>query len=230
MNIFIYHHLGLGDHIICNGLVRELYSRNVSNTTNIFLFCKIINYNSVAFMYRDLHKLIVLPIPNDNLVKKYVIGIKEEYGLIKIGFEKRKLNEKYFDQDFYRIINIPFEHRWSKFFLKRDYESEKRLFNELNLTTREYVFIHDDSVRGFKIDRKYIVNKDLTIITPHMTKNIFDWCMVLENAKELHCIDSSFRLIADSISLRTTDLFFHYSYINKDKRYLSSSKYPWKII
>lgn len=230
MDLFIYHHLGLGDHIICNGLVREIYVKNISNYSNIFLFSKMVNFNSVNFMYRDLKNLHIIPIPNDNYARKYLDEVKVGFDIIKIGFEKRQLNEKYFDRDFYRIGNVPFTYRWEKFFVKRDYESEKKLYDELKLKESDYIFIHDDTSRNFIIDRNYITDNTKKIITPFKTKNIFDWCMVLENAKELHCIDSSFRLLADSLILKTDKLFFHYSYINKDKKYISSSKLPWKII
>jgi len=182
-------------------------------------------------MFKDLKNLKIIPIPNDEYVRSYLSFInKEDYELIEIGFGKRELREKYFDRDFYRIANVPFDYRWENFFVKRNYEAENKLFEALGLLQKEYVFIHDDPTRGFIIDKKYIANKNIKIVKPHKTNNIFEWCQVLENAKEIHCIDSSFRLIADSLKLKTAELFFHYSYINKDKRYISSSKYDWKII
>ena len=51
--LYLYHHLGLGDHIICNSLVRhycKLYDK-------IYLFVKSHNYESVKFMYHDLNNI-----------------------------------------------------------------------------------------------------------------------------------------------------------------------------
>jgi len=230
MMLFIYHHMGLGDHIICNGLIREIYERKFSQYSNIFLFCKIINYYSVTFMYKDLNKLSVIPIPNDKYVEKYITNIKEAHDLIKIGFEKRNLHHKYFDEDFYKIAGFDFNLRWEKFFVSRDHNSERKLFEELGIKKNDYVFIHEDKTRNYLIDKSFVKNKDLRIINPFFTDNIFDWCTVLENAKEIHCIDSSFKLLADSLKLKTKELFLHYSYINKDNNYISSSKYKWQII
>ena len=38
--ILIYHHLGLGDHFHCNGIVRTLYKKHHSNKNNIYLSSK----------------------------------------------------------------------------------------------------------------------------------------------------------------------------------------------
>ena len=56
MKIFIHQHLGLGDMIICNGLIRHLLSLTSKND-RIFLFCKNIHYQSIKFMYRDEKKI-----------------------------------------------------------------------------------------------------------------------------------------------------------------------------
>ncbi len=229
MNLYIYHHLGLGDHIICNGLIRNIYKNYAATFSKIFLFCKDINFGSVSVMYSDLKSLELVKIKNDIEVKKY---LKNQYNfkLQKIGFEFRDLKNRYFDKDFYKIAGIDFKKRWEDFAVVRDYKRENELFQKLEIKPLEYVFLHDDIERKFKINENYINNKNFKIIRPFRTKTIFDWCTILENAKEIHCIDSSFRLLADSLELNTDLLFFHQSYIYKDPKYISSSKYNWIII
>ena len=104
------------------------------------------------------------------------------------------------------------------------------IFNKFNVH-EDYIFLHEDVNRNYIIDRNYIINKDLRIISPieGLTDNIFDYCYLLENAKEVHCIDSSFRLLADSINLKTLDLFYHINRNQDDKLYSSSLK-NWKKI
>ena len=63
---YVYHHLGLGDHIICNGMVRyfkEIYGK-------IKVFCKPHNYKNVEYMYRDDDNIEVLSIGEDSDVNK----------------------------------------------------------------------------------------------------------------------------------------------------------------
>jgi len=227
MAFYIYHHLGLGDHIICNGLVRELI--NNSEYEKFCLFAKIQNHESVRFMFRDIKKLEIICVKNDMAVKKIIRKI-DKNNYIKIGHENLDNNNKYFDQDFYRIAKINFSKRWSSFKVIRDKNREDALFNRLELESFKYVFVHDDHFRNFRINEKFINNKNLRIVRPFITPIIFDWCKVLEEASELHCVDSSFRLIADSLELKTKNLFFHYSYISKDTKFISSSKYNWIIL
>ena len=227
--LYIYHHLGLGDHLICNGLVRNIYKNSISSFPKIFLFCKENNIESVTFMFSDLKDLEIIKVKNDKEVNKY---LKKHNGieLKKIGFEFRNLKNRYFDQDFYKIAGIDFNKRWDDFLIVRDYNREKELFKQLGIKPLKYIFFHDDIDRKFKINEGFIIHKDLKVIKPFITKTIFDWCTIIENAKEIHCIDSSFRLLADSLKLKTEQLFFHQSYIYKDPKYISSSKYHWNII
>lgn len=53
---YIHHHLGLGDHIICNGMVRYFYKKY----KKILLFCYTHNYENVNYMYRDLYNLDII--------------------------------------------------------------------------------------------------------------------------------------------------------------------------
>ena len=99
--IYIYHHLGLGDHIICNSIIRyysKLYDK-------IFLFVKECNQKNVSFMFRDLNNVEYI-IGDDFFINKYIIdnNIKN---LIKIGFDKLD-NRLNFDRSFYEQINLPF--------------------------------------------------------------------------------------------------------------------------
>ena len=205
---FIYTHLGLGDAIICNGLIRNLISRDPQARYRIF--CKEIYQNSVSFMYRDLENLETVPFLGDEEVRYYIIQNKPK-NLIRVGFENIDVVTKRFDQSFYDQFGIEFSKRWDDFKVDRDVERESSLFNRLGLEKGNYVFIHDDQKRGYKIDRRNVVNDDLRIVTPEDcdTDNLFDWCMVLENAKELHFMDSCFKLLYDSIPGNQKMSFYH---------------------
>ena len=81
---YIYHHLGLGDHIICNGMVRhykEIYGK-------VTVFCKPHNYENVKYMYRDDEDITVLPVGEDWDVNVYIFENKISKDVIKIGFDK----------------------------------------------------------------------------------------------------------------------------------------------
>lgn len=207
-DFYIYTHLGLGDAIICNGLIRNLVSRNPEVQHRIF--CKKIYDESISFMYRDVGNLTTMPLEGDDAVRSY-LNEKRPKNLISVGFDKLDIFSKRFDQSFYDQFGVSFSERWDGFRVDRDLEREKVLFEKLGLIKGGYVFIHDDAGRGYSIDRRNIVNEELPIVTPEdfTTQNVFDWCTVLENAKELHFMDSCFKLIYDSIAGSQKMAFYH---------------------
>jgi hypothetical protein len=228
---YIYNHLGLGDHIICNGLYREIINTNDFYT----LFVKHHNVETVSFMIKDLNNINIKGVNDDSEVVKYLVENKIDNRLINIiGFCQIPLpGAKDFDDSFYIQHNISFEKRWSSFKCDRNLESEKNLFDKFGVKEGEYVFIHDDKNRGYEIDESYIINKSLPIIRPivGLTKNSFDYCYLMENSKESHFMDSSFRLIFDSLMLRNNNIFFHLNLKNGVNRgYFPQSKLNFTII
>ena len=114
--LYIYHHLGLGDHIICNAIVRNYAKDN----DKIYLFVKPHNYKNVAFMYRDLKNLTLISIFDDFEIFKYLqMNQINLYNVIKIGSFGSNWGNNFnitFDKNFYLQVGIPFEKRWDSFF------------------------------------------------------------------------------------------------------------------
>lgn len=196
--MYIYHHLGLGDHIICNGLVREL-SKKLE--VDMYIPCKKHNFESVEYMYRDSDRITVVAVANDR--EANALCKNKEH--IKIGFSHAVLIEnnkigRSFDETFYNIANIPFEKRWDSFHMKRDRPAEKKLYKKLNPENKKYVFVHDDPSRDINIDYdfdgKFVIRPDKSY-----SNVIFHYAKIIENADEIHCIDSSFKSFADSLDL-----------------------------
>lgn len=196
MDLYIYHHLGLGDHIICNGLVRNL----IKGKDKSYLFVKKHNLKTVQFMYRDLNRVLYfIEVNDDTDVDRFLknIPIKQQ---IKIGFEYLYEN-KGFDQQFYEQVNIDFNKRFTDFFVERDLKKELELFNSVKYKQNNYNIIHEDINRNFKIDRKYITNNlpNISINENIKTDVLFDLITLFENANEIHMIESSPFLLIDSI-------------------------------
>lgn len=228
---YIYNHLGLGDHVICNGLYREL----CNHQENYTLFVKHHNVTTVSFMLKDLKNILIRPVNDDDEVINFLSTEQiDKESLIVIGFCPMPLpGAKDFDDSFYVQHNIPFDKRWSSFRCDRDINAEKMIFNKFNVKEGEYVFIHDDKLRGYEIDESHIINKELPIVRPivGLTDNSFDYCYLMQNSKESHFIDSSFRLIFDSLQLRNENIFFHLNLKNNVNRgYTPHSKLNFKII
>ena len=262
MNTYIYQHAKLGDMILCNGLIRHLLSK-LNKNEKIFLFCRKQNLKSVKFLYRDEKRINLISI-NENLSLKdqkllinfehykidhYINKIKKKNKIkyIKIGFEHYhrikdlnpdKKNPWPCDIVFYKQFNLPFKFRFKKSYWKRDLKKEKNLFNKLVGKEKNYVFIHDDFSRNLIIDDKNI-NSKYKIIRNNTDELIFNFGLILENAKEIHIMESSFRQIIEVLNIKTKKLFLYkgrrsseYSidlYNKKKKRWVGTSK-KWTIV
>jgi hypothetical protein len=195
---YIYHHLGLGDHIICNGIVRhykELYGK-------VTVFCKPHNYENIRYMYQDDENITVLPIGEDWDVNVYIFENKISKDVIKIGFELlSSVNCPTFDEGFYKGNNVPFSVRFQKFHINRDFETEKEIMLELNPNNEKYIFTHN-------IDKSK-VRSDLKIIENPVHHNIFNLISLIENAEEVHLMESSIKCLVNSYKMDKPTFFYH---------------------
>lgn len=199
----LYHHLGLGDHIICNGLVRHFCSENKS----VQLFCLKSNSKNVEYMYRDLKNLHLIEVTSDHEAVQKIIN--EKLNVLKIGFEKLSYSsDASFDAEFYKCAELPFEYKFDKFHIQRDTKKELTILNELNPTNNKYIFIHGDNVNPKKI------RQDLKIINNPIQYSLFDLISLFENAEEIHVVESSLKCLINQIIL-TKPKLYHHKYGNK---------------
>ena len=216
--IYIHHHLGLGDHIICNGLVREIckiYSK-------VYLFCKPHNLNNVKFMYRDLENLEVLE-GDDRESIQYIMNNNLRGKYLRIGHENI-IHSVNFDESFYKQLNISFEKRWSSFYVERDLIKEQKTFDELNPNNEDFVIIHNEDSNGVdRIDYSQI-DPNLKKIYTNKEYDFFSFITLFESAKEIHCIDSSFIHLVNSLNLSNKKIF-HKNY--KSRNYNFTLQGEW---
>lgn len=200
-NFLIYHHLGLGDHLICNGLVREICK---DNSKKFFIPAKKSNFDTIKFMYRDVVNLNVVSVDGDGCINRLSHQTNSE--IITIGHQFLNFHKR-FDQSFYDQLNINFDKRWSSFFVQRDPYREGVFYNK-NILEEDFIFVHDDAERQMRIDPKYLNHKNIIKADRKKTDIIFDYLKILENAKEIHCIESSFLFLIDSFNFNGK-LFSH---------------------
>lgn len=195
---YLYTHLGLGDQIICNGMARyfvDLYKE-------LGIFCKTKYYDNIKYMYRDDNRITIIPLPEpDYWVEKYIYDNKIEKDVIRAGFEKGKSFNLPFDESFYKCVDLPFEYRFTKFFLPRYLDKEIAILNIINPEREEYIFTHN-------VDRSK-VRQDLKIIENPTEYSIFDLLTLIENAKEVHLMESSIKCLVGSIKMNKPKFFFH---------------------
>lgn len=231
--LFIYHNLGLGDHIICNGFVRKL----AENYNHVYLFCKPHNYESVNFIYKDLYKLEVLK-ANDKLATDIMNLNKFEFRIMGVkgdwSWDWEDINsippddEPNMIHSFAKQVKLDVNARWDNYYVDRDNYREHVLFKELELKPNNYIFVHEDKSRNCNINYNLIKSKLRVVTNSIVTTNIFDYCKILENAKEIHCMDSSFRILCEHLNV-TDKLYYHQYVKNSNSWGTPISKKNWKI-
>ena len=214
---YIYHHLGLGDHIINNGMVRHFYKEYGAIT----LFAYKHNVKNVQYMYRDLENFQVIGSESDAQIDSYIQ--KTGVDCIKIGFSELTglMPELAFDKAFYKLANLDFSVRFDEFHFERDMEKEQKVVDALNPTGEKYVFVHDDSSRGYSIDLDK-VSKEYKIIMNDKDFNVFDYLTLIENAEEVHFMQSSFKELICSYKLDKPTLYQH-NYVRQYEECMNST-------
>jgi hypothetical protein len=186
----ILHHLGLGDAIMLNGMIRHFAEKQ-----DVCIFIQKQHEDSVRFMYRDLDNIKIKLVNTTNAREMWsqIEGTTlplatyelpdNAWRVVTSGPLSIMFN---WAHSIYIQAGIPPKYMYSKFKVVRDRESE------IKYEHGDYVFVHDDESRGMKIN---IPDADVYRVTHDRLKNnsnIFDYLTVIENAKEVHCMDSCY--------------------------------------
>lgn len=185
-NLYIYHHLGLGDHFICHGIVRTYAERYGP----IALFCKPHNIESVTAMYSDLD-IVVIPADDPDVLRFIRANPNLNYKIIGFG----QLNsQEPFDQQFYKLAGVDFDSRYKKFYCPENV-GETTLLNIIK-PPEEYILVHEDRSRGFSVT-KLETHLPIIQVRPMPGFGLTDYMKLAEGAKEIHVIDSSMMFLVD---------------------------------
>lgn len=206
----ILNHLGLGDHLITNGLTRfyaNLYEK-------VRIPCYSHNYNSVSFMFRDNKKIEIHPVESSEEAIEYFAHPKA----LRLGFySTERFNRSKFDEEFYRQANVPFEYRWKLFHVDLPEEQVEK--------NKKFAFMHEDFGRGFMIRKEKI---QLEIVTPLKGGQFFDNYNIMKSCDEIHCINSSFLHFWDSVPDVEGQKLFYHKYARRGDE--ATLKKNWEII
>lgn len=192
-NLLLWH-IGLGDALICNGLVRALHERLGQLTLPVLPKYQ----SSIDWMFSDLPGVTTLPLTgfddltNDlGLRRHHLDGIVAlgDYNVIALGYLNESAafwkGQRTFDQAFYDQADVPFEFKWSRFFHRRHPD-------QLAPPAEPYVFVHMDARRQYTFEPQ--IGGDYRIVTneEYQTDNFFRLQDLLEHAQEIHVMESSF--------------------------------------
>lgn len=216
MNYLIAHHLGMGDHIILNGLVNHIYERENKKGKKVFLLCYEHNLRNVKRMY-DNKDIQFVTVKENTEIKQALINFNGEVEDLHLWTEHKAKYSDVGDEAFFINFDYPVE-LLTSFNIRRDLIKEKKALNKLTSGEKNYIFIHDDKERGFPIDENRLP-KGYKIVRADKETPLFDLLLLFENAKEKHVISSSFLCICLAMKMKNT---FAHLYIRNQylKNYL----------
>jgi len=214
--LIVLHHLGLGDSIICNGMVNYLSKK----LEKVFLVVNERYFDQINYLYLNNSKIELLPV-KDHLDKKILDFSKQKnLKILKVGFENRKKGP--FNLQLYKQLGLNYKISFQNFqFPLDDHKS-----NELKKHLFKYYKIQDDFILVHSETDHY--NFDLEIKSQHgaihveknsdLFNNIFLYSHLIQEAKEIHCVDSSFIHFVERVN---TNSILYYHKNRKSNTYLT---------
>lgn len=187
-------HLGMGDHLITCAIVRDMAKKY----SLVGMLCKAHNIHTVCWMFRDVPNIEPFSIENDDDARSACEATRkagiEVFGLGVWGVPP--FDKKIWDREFYRQYGLDFQQRWNGFVVVRQPS------RELEVPRHPFALVHDDPARNYHIDDSKLP-KDLEILRVNTdeSQNMFDWWGRVEAATELHFMESSFAILADSLPI-----------------------------
>ena len=195
------------------------------------------NINPSSEFYYDEN---VESIFNDYDITFIPICMYYDYYYNKTECDRSKCGKLKYPYDFYDYLNLSGNIRYPYFKINRDYKSEDILYNNLiNIIGDKYNIIIDDEKRNLIINDTYIKNNypifKLSSSSINKNKklnniksdNIFNYIKILENAQEIHTIDSSIVHLIDSLNIKVKTYIHRYirpfevNYANKNFIYIN---------
>jgi hypothetical protein len=204
-------HLGLGDMIVLNGMVRAACRAS----DEVLLFAKRAYVSSVRSLFGDLR----------NLRLKFVEEAHEFYAddcaLLRsaeaMGYRVVTLGDHTGSREWmatdpawthalYRHAGLDPRLMYDRFHVVRNEDREQAMLRTVRAAVGDvYVVVHDDPARDLVINRDLLPTGMAVVHVDDprwRTNNIVDYAAVIDNAMHLHALDSCFMLMADFMDLR----------------------------
>ena len=227
MNKLLLHtHSGIGDHIICNGMVHSYAEKyDIVYVPHLKMYGE-----SVRTLYDGFSKIIPVEFPNIDLNRNRHLlqdfAIKNNAEMISIADPDIQYSNHLriledgnahwvtlaigSDRQFYELADLTFSTRYNKCHIPENTIKSEELYVKLS-NKKPYVLVHRYS-SGRKLGYPLVINTHLNVveITENITNNIFDYLTLIKNANEIHVVPSSIGCLVDSIATKIkAKLFFH---------------------
>ncbi|MGV8137966.1 MAG: hypothetical protein AB2L20_22375 [Mangrovibacterium sp.] len=196
--IILHHHLGIGDHFVCNGLVNYLSLK----FEKIYLICKDKHLPTISYLYADNNMVTLLPVYENEYRETLAYALSYKLPVLRVGFDQCNLSD--WNRSFYKQLQIPYKYRYTYFSIPKQLPQEL-----ISVPNEKFIAVHNQSSQcEFKIRLPTNITT-VVYITKEACPNLLSFLPVLQNAEEIHCIDSAVFHLADGLTNITSKLYFH---------------------
>lgn len=211
---FFYCHQGYTDIINCCALIK--FYRKYYNT--LFVLMRDDMKDFFDFFLNDCKNIIMIYQPKKNINNIFFnLNINNNIDTLFHGdcIDWKRINhlplniKSSFSENFYLKYNFNYNIRFEYFNFNRNFELEETKYNEINPNNEPYIVIHDDTNRNLNLN---IYEKYKIINLNNISSIMFDTIKIIENANEIHCIDSIWSCFIYIIDMK-------YNYFNNIKIY-----------
>ena len=206
--VILITHLGLGDQIILNGLINYISQK----FEKIVLPVLSNNLNTIQFLYSENNTVDVVEYPKGQEIDFIEsLSTSSDMDILKIGFEK--VGKKPFNLSFYNQLKLPYKYSYKYFNYPKNREIEldlkEHLVNYYSANLNEIILVHNESSMGvFNFDKVEINNPIYITKESDKYQNLFYYSEIIKEAKEIHCLDSSFAHLVERVDTKAK-LYFH---------------------
>ena len=166
----------------------NFYRNNINNLDILYEEKKNIDCNGIQFVINKYN--------NIDLQNCDFLGIGYHDNIRKDNYQSKfRYIDNCFVKGFYESYDIPYIEKINSFNIPRNYEVEEKIYsNFIKQNGTEYILYHE-------VIENYDTNKK--IVNLNQISNIyFDYIKVLENANEIHLLDSSWAAICYLLDAR----------------------------
>lgn len=188
MQVILHHHLGLGDHFICNGLVHSLGNR----FSKIHLVCWNHNLTTVKSLYQDHTNIVIHGVSNESQgVSDLMHALK--LPVLRVGFHNCDAQD--FEASFYRQLNLDTDMQYTGFCFPQDQTRSKEMYQRwVDQVGNDYIFVHDASSRQ-KFTLSIASELPRYTVERSQTPNVLDYIWLIRGAREIHILNSSIQAL-----------------------------------
>lgn len=223
--IVVNHNTGLGDLIVMNGCVNYLSTIY----DKVFFVTWDTRVAHAEFIYQHNEKLEVYVKPRPASTRQAWLRIQAAHreirennpdleiekltkGYIPLQKDWKRIQttEKIWPEIFYTVQGVPYEYRYSYMNIPRDFERENRLTSKILAGVEDFAFcVCDTRQYQYSLDFK----TSLKIVNPLSFSDwketlLFDWQGVIEKAKEIHTVDTSWMHMIRTMRLKIPKFYY----------------------